>query len=103
MNILKTIKDDYRTLRDGVPGKRFRNYADARRERRDGHFSPSRIVYFAVGILLIVVGLGIGWLPGPGGFLAIIGFAVISQEFPFVADMLDSFERVIRRFFFRMK
>lgn len=34
-----------------------------------------------IGVLLIVVGIVISWLPGPGGFVAFIGIAMLASEF----------------------
>lgn len=45
----------------------------------------------------MVVGLVIGWLPGPGGFLSIVGLAILAQEMPIVAKALDGCEVKIRR------
>ncbi len=41
------------------------------------------------GIVLILGGLAIGWLPGPGGFIAIFGVALLATEFRFLARLLD--------------
>lgn len=94
--MLRTIKEDCRTLRDGVSGKRFRAYVDERRERRGTKWSAGRVASFTIGITLMFFGLGIGWLPGPGGFLAIVGLALVAQEIPVLADMLDSVEIFMR-------
>jgi Putative transmembrane protein (PGPGW) len=97
MDFLQIIKDDYRTIRDGKAGQRFRDYVDERRKRRGGHFSIGRIVSFVVGMVLVAVGVGVGWLPGPGGFVAVIGLALIAQEIPLIADVLDWIEKVSRK------
>ncbi len=97
LKVFATLKHDYKLLRDGNPGRRFRDYTDERRRRRSGSFSVGRVVSFLVGISLIAIGLGIGWLPGPGGFLAIVGLALIAQEIPWIATALDAIELQIRR------
>ncbi len=96
LKVFATLKHDYKVLRDGRPGRRFRDYTDERRRRRSGSFSIGRVASFLVGISLIAIGLGIGWLPGPGGFLAIIGLALIAQEIPWIATALDVIELRIR-------
>lgn len=101
--MLETIKDDYRSIRDGRPGTRFREHVDERRQRRGGQFGVGRVFSFGAGIALIVVGLSIGWLPGPGGFLAILGLALLAQEIPLIADALDWIELRVRRLVQRMK
>ena len=50
----------------------------------------------AGGTALIVVGLAIGWLPGPGGFLAFVGLAMIAIEIPCAARALDVGEVKLR-------
>ncbi len=95
--MLRTIKEDWQALREGIPGKRFRHHVDERRARRGSNWSARRIVNFATGISLVLVGLGIGWLPGPGGFLAIAGLALVAQEIPTIADSLDRVELMVRR------
>ena len=97
MTILANIKQDYETLRDGQPGQRFRRYAEQRRKRRSGKHGLRRVVSGLLGIALIVIGIAIGWLPGPGGFLAIIGLALIAKEVPWIANVLDAFELGMRR------
>ncbi|MCO8122022.1 hypothetical protein NHH03_09760 [Stieleria sp. TO1_6] len=97
MGFLQTVKDNYQTLREGKPGERFRGYVHQRRKRRGGNFTIGRVLNFGGGIALILTGLAIGWLPGPGGFLAIIGLALIALELPFIADILDRTEVVIRK------
>ncbi len=92
MKIFKNAIDDCKALRDGIPGSRFRDYADRCRKRRGRSMTWGRALSFMVAFVLIAVGLGIGWLPGPGGFLAIIGLALLAKEIPVVADILDRVE-----------
>lgn len=92
-----SFKDEQQRLRNGVPGKRFRQYVDERRRHRTGHFHWGRVVSFSSGVILVLLGIGIGWLPGPGGFLALIGFALLALEIPRIADVLDSMETNGRR------
>ncbi len=42
-----------------------------------------------LGLVLTVGGASIGWLPGPGGFVAIFGLALLAQEFRPMAVALD--------------
>lgn len=97
MKLWKTLKSDYHRLRDGEPGHRFGAYVAYRRERRGSGFSFARLANFVGGVALIVLGAGIGWLPGPGGFIAVIGLALIALEIPLVATAMDAVERAIRR------
>lgn len=97
LSLWKRLRTEVQTLRDGNPGRRFQDYTDRRRERRGAGWSVSRIMTFVVGVILVLVGLAIGWLPGPGGFLSVIGLAVLAQEVPIVAKFLDWAEVTLRR------
>jgi hypothetical protein len=55
-----------------------------------------RVGLWLVAIVLIGGGLAIGWLPGPGGFIAIFGLAIVAMEFRVMAVILDRLERLGR-------
>jgi hypothetical protein len=87
------LRKDWRKLKDGKPGSRFEDFYQFRlQHRRGGPFSPVRILTIAVGLVLMFGGMAIGWLPGPGGFVAIIGLALLAQEFRPIASLLDRIE-----------
>ncbi len=94
----ETLKGNYKMLCGGCPGRRFRDYTIELRKRRAGRFSVSRIVSFISGLALTLLGVAIGWLPGPGGFLAILGLALLAQEIPWIAAVLDVIELQGRKF-----
>lgn len=56
-----------------------------------------------VGIALVAGGIAIGWLPGPGGFIAIFGFALLAQEFRPLAAAMDWGEIIVRKAWARFK
>ncbi|TWT63499.1 hypothetical protein [Rubinisphaera italica] len=95
----KNIRDDLRVLHDGCCGNRFQNYAEFRREKRGEQQMIWRVLMFSTGLFLILFGLAIGWLPGPGGFVAFIGIGIIIQEIPIIAKWLDQLEAGIRNCF----
>jgi hypothetical protein len=92
-----TIKDDLRQLKRGEPGSRFCDFYDFRRRHRRPGLSPARMLTILFGLLLVIGGASIGWLPGPGGFIAIFGLALLAQEFRPVAVLLDWFEPKLRK------
>lgn len=94
--MFETIKDDLRQLKGGEPGSRFCDFYDFRQLHRRPGFSPARIVTIAIGLVLVVGGAAIGWLPGPGGFVAIFGLALLAQEFRPMAVALDWIEPQLR-------
>jgi hypothetical protein len=50
----------------------------------------------AIGTILLLGGLAIGWLPGPGGFIGIIGAALLGAESLRVAKLMDRIELRVR-------
>jgi hypothetical protein len=103
-SIRTLLARDWRQLRAGKPGRRFVDFHRARAERRAQGWPPERVVTLALGIGLLVGGLAIGWLPGPGGFVAVIGAALLGAESRRVAKLLDAIEAGLRdawRFFRR--
>ncbi|MDZ4850246.1 MAG: PGPGW domain-containing protein [Pirellulaceae bacterium] len=95
MELWTSAKQNMQQLRDGQPGHRFRDYVKHRIEGRD---KVTRLWNYIAGVALIAIGLAVGWLPGPGGFLALIGLAILAKEFPFIASWLDKAEVFLRRF-----
>ena len=95
--MLTTLKNNWRQLRHGKPGRRFRDFYTYRAEHRSGPFSAARIAMIVIGIALIAGGVAIGWLPGPGGFIAIFGFALLAQEFRPIAVAMDWSETILRK------
>jgi hypothetical protein len=49
------------------------------------------------GTVLLIGGLAIGWLSGPGGFIAVFGAALLGVEWLGVAQILDRCETYLRR------
>ena len=83
------IKDDLRQLKGGKSGSRFCDFYDFRLKHRRPGISPARILTILFGLVLVIGGASIGWLPGPGGFVAIFGLALLAQEFRPMAAALD--------------
>lgn len=93
---MNAIRAHWRRLRDGEPGRRFRDMYEARQDRRGGAFTLGRLAMLSLAIVLIVGGAAIGWLPGPGGFIAILGVALVAQELYPAAWAADRGEILLR-------
>lgn len=77
------------------PGERF-----ARRyERLSGHdrHPAARAVRAGLGVLLVLVGIVFGVLPGPGFVPALAGLALLAGESERIARTLDAAEVKVRR------
>lgn len=92
-----SIRRDFQILKEASPGRRFRDFG--RRKSKEGRHRTwlSKLRSIGFGIFLVVVGLTIGWLPGPGGFLAILGCAVLIPFIPGMAAVMDHAEVSIRK------
>lgn len=90
------IKEDLAQLRRGKLGSRFSDFYDFRQSRRAPGFSVSRLLTIFFGLFLTIGGASIGWLPGPGGCVAIFGLALLAQEFRPMAKALDWCEPKLR-------
>ena len=91
---MATIRQYARRLKHGRAGHRFLDLHEF--HKADPPAPAVRLGLWLVAIVLIVGGLAIGWLPGPGGFIAIFGLAIVAMEFRFVAVGLDRMERLGR-------
>lgn len=89
------LRQYWTKLKEAEHGERFRAFYDFRKANRDS--KAARVATVGVGAVLVVGGAGIGWLPGPGGFVAILGLALLAQEFRPLAAALDWTERQIVR------
>jgi hypothetical protein len=87
--MLSAVRATWNGLCRGKPGCRFRALYVAGRLRNRGRPRSGRAVRLGSGVTLIATGLAIGWLPGPGGFLAILGAALLCAESGPLATTLD--------------
>lgn len=98
---MAAVRDYVARLRDGAPGRRFVALHEFRQQ--DPPTTALRVGLWAVAIVLIAGGIAIGWLPGPGGFIAVFGLAIIGMEFRAVAVLLDRIERFGRDLWARVR
>lgn len=91
---MATIRQYAKRLKGGRPGRRFRDLYEFRQS--DPPAPAGRVGLWLMAVLLIGGGLAIGWLPGPGGFIAVFGLAIVGMEFHFMAATLDRLERLGR-------
>ena len=98
---MASIRQYTKRLKDGEPGRRFRDLYEFRQTHPPT--TPARIGLWLAALLLIVGGVAIGWLPGPGGFIAILGLAIVAMEFRVMAVLLDRVERFGRNLWARLR
>src|SRR5262245_35168706 len=88
--MLSDLRTSWTMLQNGRPGERFERFYRARKWTRD----ESRIVFLAVGILLLVVGVILLFMPVPGLLLIAFGGALVAQQSLWMARLLDEIELV---------
>lgn len=91
------LKKDLQQLRDASPGRRFRDFRRYKKEEHSIYKSSFKFASIGLAVFLCVFGLAIGWLPGPGGFLALFGLALLIPHFPCIAPMMDHSEILVRK------
>ena len=91
---MATIRNYARRLKDGEPGQRFLDLYEFR--KKDPPTPFTRVGLWLIAIVLIAGGAAIGWLPGPGGFIAIFGLAIVAMEIRLMAGTLDRLEQLGR-------
>jgi hypothetical protein len=97
--LLQKIKQEFREIRKGEPGRRFLDHY-RRTQRRENGQKPlwKTIGYVTVGLVLVICGLAISLPPGlPGFLLWIPGFALLAARFKPLAKVLDGLEERARQ------
>ena len=80
-----------------MPPERRNRFIEGVRERRERHRERSRVVRAAVvlaGFVVVLVGLALIPLPGPGLLVVAVGLAVLALEFAWAERLL---ERTVNR------
>ena len=96
------LKRGYRELKNDEPGMRFVNAHDRWRSHTQGYVATILVV--GIGLLLILGGAFLGFVPGvPGVVLAALGFALIGTRFRRVAVWMDWIEAKIRKLWRRCR
>jgi hypothetical protein len=91
--MLKDLKKSWQVFKKAAPGERFQKLYRARKASG----GPSRIVIPVLGILLLVGGVVLLVIPGPGIPLIAFGAALLAQQSLWLARQLDELEPVLRR------
>ncbi len=87
--MIDQAKRTWQAFRRSQPGYRFQERYNRRQQTTSGPFDPKNVVYLLAGIAIIVVGVVLAPIPGPGGIIAFVGLALIGAEFLPIARALD--------------
>ncbi|MEO8704926.1 MAG: PGPGW domain-containing protein, partial [Kofleriaceae bacterium] len=88
------LAQDWSAFRQDSPGHRFGNHY--KRMRQQGSRAGA-IVRLGLGVLLVVAGIVMLFIPGPGLLVALFGLGLLGGESKKLAGVLDRIEPVMRR------
>ncbi len=94
MTIVGRARHEWRRFRDDQPGRRFRHY---RKRLHENGSRTLRVAGLAVGIVLVLAGIAMCFLPGPGAVTILLGLAMLGGESRRLAGWLDRLEPWLRR------
>ncbi|MFT3697583.1 MAG: PGPGW domain-containing protein [Kofleriaceae bacterium] len=82
------VSHEWRLFKDDAPGERFRHhYARTQQESRAAKF-----LRLVIGIIVLILGIAMLVLPGPGIVGTIFGLALITAHSRWLAEKLDHAE-----------
>ena len=91
------FKDTAVHIKQGIPGRRFIDYYNYRKTRKNESAAKHWGMIF-LGSLLLIVGFVLGPVPViPGFVLAVPGIAIICSRSKTAAKLLDATERLLRK------
>lgn len=84
-------------IKQGIPGRRFIDYYNYRKTRKNESTAKHLGMIF-LGSLLLIVGFVLGPVPViPGFVLAVPGIAILCSRSKTAAKLLDAAERLLRK------
>lgn len=95
--MIDKLKRTWKRLRESEPGRRFRDYHDRRRE--SGGSPVRRALWAGVGVVLLVGGVVLLAIPGPGIPILFLGGGLLARESRLVATAMDTGEVWLRKAF----
>ncbi|MGN6521163.1 MAG: PGPGW domain-containing protein [Dokdonella sp.] len=93
--MFRTLKARWRAFVAVPRGERFQ--AHHRRSHKAGTSRTMRIVAIAAALVLIVLGIVMLVLPGPGLIVMLAGAVLLAEESVFVARMMDRIDLAVMR------
>jgi len=90
------IKRNFQLFKQSKPGQRFTDLQKRRKEAEKGKLPIGRIINITLGVALILVGIFLLALPGPGITLSVLGCGLLGGESRMIARFLDRGELKLR-------
>jgi hypothetical protein len=88
MNALAEVKQEWKHFRDDRPGERFSKHRERMKQKPRSH----NAVALGLGVLLVVGGGVLLFMPGPGSLLIVFGLGLIASHSRRLAGVLDRAE-----------
>src|SRR5436309_1884937 len=98
-SLVQRIQGQWRELANSQPGRRFQDRYD--RRQRLGHGPLAKLVSMFLGLVIVLVGIVLLFIPGPGTLFLVMGAGLIAEESLITARMLDWLEVKVRRWLSR--
>ncbi len=92
------LRKNWDQFLNSKPGQRFRERYYRRSERKAESTLLKKILIVITGTIIILTGVVLWFIPGPGWLTIFLGAALIAGEFLLVAKFLDFTELKIRIF-----
>ena len=90
MNLKQRLKHEWQMLVKSPPGRRFIDRYH--RRRRQHATSASRALSIFLGMVFLIAGLVMLFVPGPGTVALLIGVGLLAEQSPLMARLLDWLE-----------
>ncbi len=87
--MIDEAKHTWREFRSSQPGYRFKERYDRRQQTTSGPFDPKNLLYLGAGVAIIILGVVLAPIPGPGGAIGFVGLAMFGSVFLPIARALD--------------
>lgn len=94
--VVPELRKNFRHIKRGRPGHRFRDHYAYERRTHRGRRSTSRILTLLLGIAAVIVGLVLCVIPGPGLPFIFVGGGLLAAESLMVARIMDWLEVKLR-------
>src|SRR6266540_5529709 len=91
-----SVHTAWRALKRGEPGRRFQDWHDEGRRRRDRQTVIARFVRLLLAIVCVGLGAILIFIPGPAVLFFMIAGAIVASESRLVAQQLDRAELMLR-------
>jgi uncharacterized protein (TIGR02611 family) len=96
-NMFDGSKQSYRVFKEADEGKRFLALYEHRERKRRGAIPIGKLLNIGIGAVVIVVGVILTPIPGPGLTVITIGAAIMGTEFRLTARLFDRAEVKLHR------